>query len=123
MTRAEKLHITDGPVWIIGSSDEEHALLDPLPGGVETIVERDEDDPEEVAAAIIVVDDAVTAPETLDESLPRVSSIPLVWIALPREARGVQADEIEQLVDEYGWRPIERVELDDAWWAVRIDQA
>ena len=122
MSRADTLHITDGVVWVIGHSDEELALLDPLPAGVEVLHHRDEDEPEEVTAALVVVDDVITAPGVLDESLPRVGSIPLVWLVVPREARGLQAGEIESLAADYGWNPIERAELDDSWLAVRIEQ-
>ena len=123
MTHAETLHITDGVVWIVGTSDEELSLLEDLmPEGVEVLHERDEDEPEEVTAALVVVDDAVTAPDVLDESLPRVGSISLVWLVVPREARGLQAEEIEALAADYGWNAVERADLDDSWLAVRVEQ-
>ncbi len=132
MSRAELLHITQGPVWLLGTTDEERALLDPLPAGVEIVVDRDvmvdEDDDvshvgsEPMAAAVIVVDAMSTTPELLDDTLPRVGSVPLVWIVLPAEITSADADQIEQMAREYGWSAAERVDLGDAWSAVRLKQ-
>ncbi|MGA8851153.1 MAG: hypothetical protein WB508_05480 [Aeromicrobium sp.] len=132
MNRADLLHITRGPVWLLGTTDEERALLDPLPAGVEIVVDRDvlldEDDDvshvgsEPMAAAVIVVDAMSATPELLDDTLPRVGSVPLVWIVLPAEITSADADQIEQLAREYGWSAAERVDLGDAWSAVRLKQ-
>lgn len=132
MTRADQLHITEGPVWILGTSDEELALLDPLPEGVEIVVDRDlvidEDDDvshvgsEPMAAAIVVVDSMDTTPELLDDTLPRVGSVPLVWIVLPAGLNSADIDRIEQMAREYGWSAVERVDLGEAWSALRLKQ-
>lgn len=134
MTRAEKLHIVEGPVWILGTSDEERALLDPLPEGVEVVVDRDApvDDDEQadqpgleshtMAAAVIVVETMDTTPALLDDTLPRVGSVPLVWIVLPAEVNSVEVNQIEAMAREYGWSASERADLDDGWSAVRLDQ-
>lgn len=131
MKRAEKLHITTGPVWVLGTSDEERALLDPLPDGVEVVVDRDlvlEDDDashmdsEPMAAAIIVVDSIDTTAELLDDTLPRVGSVPLVWVVIPAEVNSDEVVRIEAMSGEFGWTPRERVDLDDGWSAVRLQQ-
>lgn len=132
MSRAALLHITQGPVWLLGTTDEERALLDPLPAGVDIVVDRDvvidEDDDvshvgsEPMAAAVIVVDAMGSTPELLDDTLPRVGSVPLVWIVLPAEITSADADQIEQMAREYGWSAVERVDLGDAWSAVRLKQ-
>lgn len=132
MSRAELLHITQGPVWILGTTDEERALLDPLPDDVEIVVDRDvvsdgDEDAshigsEPMAAAIIVVDAMDTTPELLDDTLPRLGSVPLVWIVLPAELNSAEVDQIEQMAREYGWSAVERVDLGDAWSAVRLKQ-
>jgi len=132
MSRAEKLHITEGPVWILGTSDEERALLDPLPEGVEIVLDRDvsvgEDEDasqfrsEPVSAAVIVVDSMDTTAELLDDTLPRVGSVPLVWIVVPAEVNSAEVAQIEQMAREYGWAATERVDLDDGWSAVRLGQ-
>jgi hypothetical protein len=138
MTRAEQLHITEGPVWVLGTSDEERALLDPLPDGVEVVVDRDvtPDDPladdaddldaghegHAMAAAVIVVEDLQSTPELLDDTLPRVGSVPLVWIVLPTRLATVEVPHVEQMAQEYGWSPAERVDLDDGWAAIRLAQ-
>jgi hypothetical protein len=133
MSRAAKLHITQGPVWILGTSDEERALLDPLPEGVEIVLDRDmsvgEDEDasnfqsQPVSAAVIVVDSMETTPELLDDTLPRVGSVSLVWVVVPAEVNSSDVTHIEAMASEYGWSAIERVELDDGWSAVRLDQA
>lgn len=131
MKRAEKLHITAGPVWILGTSDEERALLDPLPDGVEVVVDRDlvledEDasivDSEPMAAAVIVVDSMDTTAELLDDTLPRVGSVPLVWVVIPAEVNSDEVARIEAMTGEFGWTPGERVDLDDGWSALRLQQ-
>ncbi len=131
MTRAELLHITRGPVWILGTSDEERALLDPLPEGVEVVVDRDlvlEDDDashlgsEPMAAAVIVVDSMDTTAELLDDTLPRVGSVPLVWVIIPAEVNSTEVARIEAMSSEFGWKPEERVDLDDGWSALRLKQ-
>lgn len=129
MKRAELLHITEGLVWILGTSDEERALLDPLPEGVEIVVDRDvvidEDDDvsyigsEPMAAAIIVIETMADTPELLDDTLPRVGSVPLVWIVLPAD---LDSTEVEQMAQEYGWSAAERTDLGDGWSGVRLLQ-
>ncbi len=129
MKRAELLHITEGLVWILGTSDEERALLDPLPEGVDIVVDRevviDEDEDvsdigsEPMAAAIIVIETMADTPELLDDTLPRVGSVPLVWIVLPAD---LDSAEVEQMAQEYGWSAAERTDLGDGWSGVRLLQ-
>lgn len=124
-TNAEKLRITDGfVVWVIGRTVEETALLDPLPEGVETVEERDEDDPDTIDAAILFIDGRAQLVDHLDEVLPQLGSIPIVWICYPRDNRAeLEPDSINDLVADYGWHAIEVISLDETWSAVRLLQS
>jgi hypothetical protein len=126
-SNAEKLHISDGfVVWIIGQSIEETTLLDPLPEGAETIEERDDDtgEHESIDAALLFVDNRTELIEQLDEVLPQLGSIPVVWITYPiGERSDVDAEGIQELIADYGWRTVEGVDLDETWAAVRLQQA
>ena len=126
-SNAEKLHISDGfVVWIIGQSVEETTLLDPLPEGAETIEERDEDteEHESIDAALLFVDNRTELIEQLDEVLPQLGSIPVVWITYPiGERSDVDAEGIQELIADYGWHTVEGVDLDETWAAVRLLQA
>ena len=124
-SNAEKLHITDGfVVWIIGQSIEETTLLDPMPEGAETIEDRDEDEPDSIDAALLFVENRAALVDQLDEVLPRLGSIPIVWITYPIGNRSdVDADSIQELIADYGWHTVEGTDLDETWSAVRLLQA
>lgn len=125
-THAELLGIHTGLVWIIGHTDEENALLDPLPDDVETITERAQDwehgdgEHEDVTAAVVVLDDVDTIATDLDDALPQVGSVPLVWVAAPRD---VDIESVVSAVTDYGWNPSRRESLDTGWTAIRVDPA
>ncbi|AWB91488.1 DUF3052 family protein [Aeromicrobium chenweiae] len=124
-SNAEKLRISDGfVVWVIGTSVEETTLLDPMPEGAEMIEVRDEDDPESVDAAILVADDRLVLADQFDEVLPRIGSIPVVWVCYPADDNtDIDEDSIQELVADYGWYAEESVLLDDTWAALRIEQS
>lgn len=123
-TNAEKLRITEGfVVWVIGRTVEATALLDPLPESAETVEDRDEDEPELIDAAIMVVDTREDLIDDLDEVLPQLGSIPIVWICYPHRSVGLGEDLIGDLVADYGWAAVETVELDETWSGIRILQA
>lgn len=133
---AEKLRITEGyVVWVIGQSVEERALLDPLPEGAIAIERRNEDDwgylplagadeAELIDGAILFVESRAQLVDDLDEFLPQLGSIPVVWICYPISGRTeIAADTIGELVADYGWHTVEHMPLDDAWSGVRLEQA
>ncbi len=127
-TIADKLRITEGyVVWVIGQTVEETALLDPLPEGAIAIEQRNEDDDDEsdlIDGAILFVESRAQLIDDLDEFLPQLGSIPVVWICYPIGGRtDVEADTIGQLVADYGWHTIEHVPLDESWSGVRLEQA
>ena len=126
-SNAEKLHISDGfVVWIIGQSVEETALLDPMPEGAETIEDRDDDsgEYESIDAALLFVEDRAELVEQLDEVLPQLGSIPVVWIGYPiGERADVDAEVVQGLIADYGWHTVEGTDLDETWSAVRLQQA
>lgn len=125
---ADKLRITEGyVVWVIGQSVEETALLDPLPEGAVAIEQRsddDDDEPDLIDGAILFVESRAQLVDDLDEFLPQLGSIPVVWICFPVSGRAeIDAQAIGQLVADYGWHTVEHVPLDDAWSGVRLEQA
>jgi hypothetical protein len=124
-TIAETLHITEGyVVWVVGRSVEETALLDPLPEGAEVVEHRDEEDPDAVDAAIVFVDDREALDDVLDDVLPQLGSIPLVWVLHPVSAHaGVDGTVIGDLTADYGWEAVEPVTLGETWAAVRLRPA
>lgn len=121
---ADKLRISEGfVVWIIGRTVEETALLDPLPEGAEMLEERDEDQPESVDAAMLFVDSRTGLVDQLDEVLPQLGSIPIVWITYPSNGHSDLGEtRIVELVGDYGWQSVESILLDETWSAVRILQ-
>lgn len=129
---AEKLRITEGyVVWVIGQTAEETALLDPLPEGAVAIEERHQDveDDEDSGAdlidgAVLFVESQAQLTDDLDEFLPQLGSIPVVWICYPIGGRTeIAVETIGDLVADYGWHTVEHIELDEAWSGVRLEQA
>ncbi|MEH3033000.1 MAG: hypothetical protein PGN07_02920 [Aeromicrobium erythreum] len=121
-SHAERLGIgTDQLVWIVGDTVEESALLDPLPPGTDVVRDPDEVDDSRVDAALVVIDDPASAAEQLDDTLPRLGSVRLVWILLSQD-HGDPAS-IARAVDDYGWTAGEAVELDEDWLALPVEQA
>ena len=124
VTNAEKLRISDGfVVWIIGTSVEETSLLDPMPEGAEMVEQRDEEDPESVDAAILFADDRTQLADSLDDVLPQLGSIPVVWIAYPIREADLGEDALQELVADYGWYAVESILLDETWAGLRIEQS
>ena len=124
LTYAEKLRISDGfVVWIIGSSVEETSVLDPMPEGAEMIEQLQEDDEREsVDAAILFADDRTALADSFDDVLPRLGSIPLVWISYPIRDADIDEDAIQELTADYGWYAVESIILDETWAALRVEQ-
>lgn len=124
LTNAEKLRISDGfVVWIIGSSVEETGVLDPMPEGAEMIEQLNEDEEREsVDAAILFADDRTVLADSFDDVLPRLGSIPLVWISYPIRDADIDEDAIQELTADYGWYAVESIILDETWAALRVEQ-
>lgn len=123
-TNADRLRISEGfVVWLIGRTVEETGLLDPLPEGVEAIEERDEENPENVDAALLFVDSRAELVDDLDDVLPRLGSIPIVWISYPFNHAELDEDSIQALIDDFGWGAVESIALDETWAAMRIEQS
>jgi hypothetical protein len=123
-TNAEKLRISDGfVVWIIGSSVEETSVLDPMPEGAEMIEQLQEDEEREsVDAAIVFADDRTALADSFDDVLPRLGSIPLVWISYPIRDADIDEDAIQEITADYGWYAVESIVLDETWAALRVEQ-
>lgn len=119
ITRAEALGVTEGLLWVIGNSEEEDALLDPLPEGVETVSERP--DYESVKAAVVVLDDDETIAADLDDALQQVGSIRLVWAAFRPTARELTLELVTNSLDDYGWSVLGQVDLGAGWTALRVE--
>lgn len=120
-TNAEKLRIRENNlVWVISTNDEEGALLDPLPAGVEVVDEAIDG----MSAVILFVEDRESLVIQLDEILPQLGSAPFIWIGFPRGSRtDLSRDFISELVDDYGWSLGTDVSLDEDWSAVRLEPA
>jgi hypothetical protein len=115
-TTADLLGISEGSrVWLVGESDE-GSLLDPLPEGVETFDEH----VHSLDATIVVTDDVDAFAEQVDEVFPQLGSVPLVWVVFPPV--DVAAEDVAQVVHDYGWGATAPVMLDDAWMAMRLAQ-
>lgn len=120
-TNAEKLRIRENDlVWVISTNDEEGALLDPLPAGVEVVDEAIDG----MSAVILFVEDRESLVIQLDEILPQLGSAPFIWISYPKGSRtDLSRDSISELVDDYGWSLGTDVSLDEDWSAVRLEPA
>lgn len=116
-TTADLLGISEGSrVWVVGESVEERSLLDPLPEGAETFDQY----AHSLDATVLIIDDAATFTEQADEVLPRLGSVPLVWVCFP--PRDLSADEVAEVVHEFGWGATAPVQLDETWVAMRLAQ-
>jgi hypothetical protein len=120
-TNAEKLRIRENDlVWVISTNDEEGALLDPLPAGVEVVDEAIDG----MSAVILFVEDRESLVIELDEILPQLGSAPFIWISYPKGSRtDLSRDSISELVDDYGWSLGTDVFLDEDWSAVQLEPA
>lgn len=116
-TTADLLGITEGSrVWVVGESDTERSLLEPLPEGAETFEEY----VHSLDATLIVTDDVTSFTEQVDEVFPQLGSVPLVWVVFP--PLDVSAEEVAEVVHDYGWGATAPVVVDDAWTAMRLAQ-
>jgi len=120
-TNAEKLLIgEDDVVWVISTNDEEGALLDPLPFGVEVVDEAVDN----MNVVVLFVEDRESLVFQLDEIFPQLGSTPVIWICYPKGNRtDINRDSIWELVGDYGWSLVSNVSLDEVWSAVRLKQA
>ncbi len=119
-SNAEKLQLAaDDVIWVVADSEEEMALLDPLPEGAEVI-----DEPaDRMNAAVVLADSADALGDRLDEVLPVLGSTPVVWISYPTVGSvEISRDLLSGRVDDYGWSVGPEVQLDDTWAAVRLRQ-
>lgn len=119
-SNAEKLQLAaDDVIWVVADSEEERALLDPLPEGAEVI-----DEPaDRMNAAVVLADSADALGDRLDEVLPVLGSTPVVWISYPTVGSvEISRDLLSGRVDDYGWGVGPEVQLDDTWAAVRLRQ-
>lgn len=144
-TTAELLGIEPGSLlWIVGDTVEETAVLDPLPEGVETY---EDEEPEQVEGwlddtwtgaenhpepaepvrpsgidiAVIAVSNSQEFHMRLDDVLPRLGSVPRVWVLFPTDELPVSI--VHTGVGEYGWGTSDPVELDETWSAVELRQS
>jgi len=118
-SRAEILGISDGLLWVIGNSDEENALLDPLPEGVTAVSDKPDD--EAVSAAIVVLDDDETLAGDLDDALPQLGSIPSVWATFRTDRRELSLEMITNALADYGWSVEAQLDIGAGWSALRLN--
>jgi hypothetical protein len=116
-TIADLLGVSEGfRVWVVGDSVEETALLDPLPEGVETF----DSYAHSLDAVLLLTDDLDAFAEQLDEVLPQLGSVPLVWACFP--SAELSAELVGETVHEYGWGATAPIVLDETWAAMRLAQ-
>lgn len=120
-TNAEKLRIAvNDIIWVIATSEEESALLDPLPEGAEMVDEATDG----MRVAILFVDDWDELLAEVDEVLPQLGSTPSVWISHRTDHRStIEPAAISKLVEDYGWQCVDAVHLGVGWSAVRLEQS
>lgn len=144
-TSAERLGIRPHSlVWIVGDTVEETALLDPLPEGVETYTDEEQEEPESwlsdtwtgaenrpeapepvkpsgIDTAVIAVSNSQEFHMRLDDVLPRMGSVSRVWVVYPTEDLPLPI--IHTGVGEYGWGTGQPIALDETWTAVELQQS
>lgn len=112
---ADALGIVEGfRVRVVGDSVEETALLDPLPEGVETFDHH----VHELDACLILTDHETALVDHLDEVLPHLGSVGLVWVIFPPSE--LDPEDVARVVSEYGWDVSHPVPLDETWSAARL---
>lgn len=119
MSIAQRLHIgTDMCVWTVGNRVEPGAVVDPLPEGTWTVDERIPG----VDALVVGTDHREELLDLADDVVPLIGSIPMVWVIFPLHNSDLDANFIDQIVEEYGWQIDRSATLDDTWQAVHLTQ-
>lgn len=116
-TTADLLGISEGfRVWAVGGTSAVSALLRPLPEGVE-VFDHDADD---LDATVLLADDLDVLADQLDDALPRLAAVPLVWACFP--VATVSPEQVGEAVHDHGWGATAPLLLDETYAAMRLAQ-
>ncbi len=116
-TTADLLGIGEGfRVWAVGGTTAVTSLLRPLPEGVE-VFDHDADD---LDATVLLADDLDVLTDQLDDALPRLSTVPLVWACFPMAT--VSPEAVAEAVHDHGWGATAPLLLDETHAAMRLAQ-
>ena len=103
-------------VAVVGASEEERALLGPLPEGAQSV--------DAVADATVTATFVRSREELVSryaEQLPVLAAAKAVWVVYPKGGRAdVNRDSVAGEAREHGWRGISNIAVDDTWSAVRV---
>ncbi|WP_155373636.1 LysM peptidoglycan-binding domain-containing protein [Catellatospora vulcania] len=114
-TTAAKLLIKPNSTYWTGS-DEQSALLGPLPDGATRSAALGG-----AAVAVIFAEDAAAAHRELTAHRDELAGPGVLWVAYPKGNRSdVNRDTLWPIVAEYGLRPNGQVAVDDTWSALRF---
>ena len=108
--RPAALAVPLNPPEVVGIAIHWPAMREPIRGR------------ESVDAAILFADDRTALADSFDDVLPRLGSIPLVWISYPIRDADIDEDAIQELTADYGWYAVESIILDETWAALRVEQ-
>lgn len=117
-TIAEKLQIKQNTELLFGpSSQDQRALLDPLPEGV-TVIDGVDRDTSDVAVMFAHSRDDLDA--ILTETFPLFTAPKAVWIGYPKgNTADINRDSIWKRAEEFGWTLNGNISLSDTWSSVR----
>lgn len=123
MTRtvAEKLQIKPGSELLFDGSDEQLALLAPLPLDVSVVrgIERDTD-----GVAFAFAADRERLDHLLADTLPALVSFRAAWIGYRKGGRSdINRDRIWERAEEEGWTLNGNIAVSDEWSSVRFRRA
>lgn len=117
-TVAEKLQVKPQDEVLVAGTDEQRALLAPLPDGA-TIVDGIDRDTEGVVVAFVLDREGLDA--LISADLPRLTSFRAAWIAYLKGGRAdINRDSIWKRLDDVGWTLTANVSISEEWSAVRL---
>ncbi|WP_105565190.1 DUF3052 domain-containing protein [Microbacterium halophytorum] len=120
-TVAEKLQIKPNEELLFEGTDDQLALLAPLPEGVSVVrgIERDTSD-----TAFAFAADRARLDELLASNLPALTSFRAAWIGYPKGGRSdINRDRIWERVEEEGWTLTANIAISEEWSSVRLKRA
>lgn len=116
-TTADLLGVSEGlRMWAVGGTAAVRSLIGRLPEGVEVFADATDD----LDATLLVADTLDVLADQLDETLPHLATVPLVWACFP--ALTVSAEEVGETVHDHGWGATPPIMLDETWAAMRLAQ-
>lgn len=116
-TNCEKMHVKpESCLYIVGDTDDERRLLDPLPDGVTKV-----NTAQKAEIAVIFTTSRADLDKKADAHLDKLRGSRATWVAYPKGGKAdINRDSIWRRAEELGWTLSGNISLSEKWSAVRI---